>query len=207
MHGSDLKLKTGYRKGCPFIGLFEPFVGKSRPLIFPFVGFKIPIVGFRGFTLIEVVVTITIIGILAGIAVPNLNRFLESNRLTTLANDLIADISLARSEAIKTGAQTALCAVSGSDCGTSTNWGSSGWRVFQDADNSGTWTVNDTIIRSHDPAPTNNSVTAPSNFLVFSRLGTTTAEQVLTVCNSRIKENRTLTINILGRVKITQGTC
>jgi type IV fimbrial biogenesis protein FimT len=129
--------------------------------------------------------------------------------LTALTNGLIADINLARSEAIKTSTQTAICATSGSDCGTSTNWGSAGWRVFLDADNSGTWTTNDTVIRSHEAAPLNSAVTAPANFLVFSRLGTMVAatEQVLTVCNSRIKENRTLKINVLGRVTITQGSC
>lgn len=194
----------------PFICLNIPFICFKYPSVKPFIVRKIPFVGNAGFTLIELIVAITIVGILAAIAVPSMNRFLESNRLVTLTNDLIADINLARSEAIKRGTQTALCATSGSNCGASTNWGSSGWRVFQDTDNTGTWTTGDALIKDHEAAPLNNTVTAPANLLIFSRLGgmvATVTSQDITICNSRLREKRTLSVNSVGRVSVAQGGC
>jgi type IV fimbrial biogenesis protein FimT len=54
-----------------------------------------------GFTLIEMMVTLTIAGILAGIAIPNMRTFLWNNRIASSGNDLLHSIGVARTEAIK----------------------------------------------------------------------------------------------------------
>src|SRR5574340_299375 len=66
--------------------------------------------GSRGFTLIELMTTITIVGILAMVAVPSFNEAMLSSKLNTLANNFVASAQLARSEAIKRNATVALCA-------------------------------------------------------------------------------------------------
>lgn len=101
---------------------------------------------YRGFTLIELLVTITIAAILAAIGVPNLSDFIKNNRLTTTANDLLADLALARSEAAKRGQPVSVCPSSnGSTCSTG-SW-TAGRIVFSDSGSSGTVDGPDIVIR------------------------------------------------------------
>lgn len=87
----------------------------------------------RGFTLIELLVTIAIVAILVTVAVPNFRVFLINSRMASQANELVSSFSLARSEAVKRGANVTVCASSnGSTCtGSGSNW-APGW-VVRDA--------------------------------------------------------------------------
>ncbi len=55
----------------------------------------------KGFTLLELMITVAIIGIIASIAVPSFSKMIERNRLTEVAVALQADMQLARIRAIK----------------------------------------------------------------------------------------------------------
>lgn len=57
--------------------------------------------GTRGFTLIELVVTVAVLGILTTMALPSFRSFLASQRIKTASFDLMSMITIARSEAIK----------------------------------------------------------------------------------------------------------
>lgn len=54
-----------------------------------------------GFTLMELMITLAVAGVIVGIAVPNMRSFLQNNRLSSAANDLLHSLQTARTEAIK----------------------------------------------------------------------------------------------------------
>ena len=62
-----------------------------------------------GFTVQELMIALAIAGILLGLAVPSFQTALYNNRLTSQANQLIAALNSARSEALKRGVRVTIC--------------------------------------------------------------------------------------------------
>ena len=83
----------------------------------------------RGFTIVELMVALSVLAILLALAVPSFTNATLGARLSSYANDLLASTQLARSEAIKRNAPVTLCASSnGTTCATSGGW-QVGWIV------------------------------------------------------------------------------
>jgi len=55
----------------------------------------------RGFTLLELIITIGIFAIIAGFAIPGFQNLIEANRVTTQTNNLLSALKTARSEAVR----------------------------------------------------------------------------------------------------------
>jgi type IV fimbrial biogenesis protein FimT len=86
----------------------------------------------RGFTIVELMVTMLILAILIGFAVPTFRDAALSSRLTAHANDLLASAQIARSEAIKRNAAVTLCvSTDGSTCADAGGW-EQGWIIRTD---------------------------------------------------------------------------
>lgn len=100
---------------------------------FPMEGSRYVMKRYKGFTLIELVVTIAIAAIVLTIGVPSFQSVILNNRLITQTNDLVTSLNLARSEAVKNGVRTVICQSSdGTSCtGDKAGWGK-GWIVFSD---------------------------------------------------------------------------
>jgi type IV fimbrial biogenesis protein FimT len=85
-----------------------------------------------GFSLLELMVTIAVAGVLAAIAVPSLTTFIQNSRQTSEANSLVMALDYARSEAVKEDANVEVCAsTDGATCSGNANpggWGT-GWIV------------------------------------------------------------------------------
>lgn len=65
-----------------------------------------------GFTLVELLIAIVILGILASLAAPSFREFIAGQRIKTASFDIMAMLTLARSEAIKRNADVAISASS-----------------------------------------------------------------------------------------------
>jgi type IV fimbrial biogenesis protein FimT len=85
----------------------------------------------QGFNLLELMVGITVLGVLLGIGVPSFTQMLRTNRLVGQSNELVTALSYARSEALKRGFRVSACPGSGAACSGGTDW-NVGILVFSD---------------------------------------------------------------------------
>lgn len=108
-----------------------------------------------GFTLVEVMVTVTIATILMMVAVPNVSILLKNNRMSSLKNDFISGLALARSTAVTRGNSATVCAsnIAGTQCETGSFVWVNGWLVFDDIDNDGVIDSNETTIAVKNTMP------------------------------------------------------
>lgn len=152
----------------------------------------------RGFTLIELMVTIAVLAILLGIAIPSFTDSTLGSKLRTQANDLVAGTVLARSEAIKRNQTVALCASSnGSSC---TGTWSEGWIVLS---------TDGTVIMKHAAAATGFLVTSAQSSLTFQPTGIGSTATSLVVCRATPSvgsQERVVTISATGRASVTKTT-
>ncbi|MCH8550504.1 MAG: GspH/FimT family pseudopilin [Natronospirillum sp.] len=96
----------------------------------------------RGFNIIELMITVALVGIVALIAIPNLTTLVENQRVRAAANDLATAVSLARSEAVRDAANMRVLARD--DGGLDFD---NGWCVVNTNDNC----TNNSVVRLYDP--------------------------------------------------------
>lgn len=108
----------------------------------------------RGFTLVELMATLVIMAIVITIGIPGLTDFIASQRVRTTTSDLVADMALARAEAIKESRQAIMERVAGA---TST-W-KDGWRICVDLNGNSTCEATE-VRKAATPVPGRTAVCA-----------------------------------------------
>ena len=130
----------------------------------------------RGFTLIELMTAITVLGVLLGLAIPAFRDIVRNNRITAQNNDFIGGLNFARSEALKRSNPVSICSsTDGVSCAGVTNW-STGWVVFADTNANGT--LDGVEVPLQKGAATTGGLTLNSttrNFVRYSSSGVSSA--------------------------------
>ena len=184
---------------------------------------------YSGFTLIELMITLFIVGILLAVGVPSLKTFMQGNQLVAATNELISALHLARSEAIKINARVSICESSdGKTCANSGSW-KEGWIVFVDANgdlaNTGaacTAPNTDCLLRIHDGFTDNDltiagvdaNAAAISSFTFTSRglpkaVNGASQSGVYSVCSldsgGNTIDSRAVVLSLSGRVRVSDN--
>lgn len=130
----------------------------------------------RGFTLIELMVTLALASVLMMIAVPSYISFTRNSQLSDVVSNFVAGFNAARSNAMKLGFNTLMIPQD-----TMVGW-SSGWMIFTDTNWDNSYTAGtDTLIAEHPAIPAGAGITVTviggspnslaANYLLFNGSG------------------------------------
>jgi len=157
----------------------------------------------HGFTMIELMVTLAVFGILVAVGVPSFNNFLVNSRTSAVANDITSAVNLARSEAVKRGAPVTVCpSENNTECvGTWTD----GWIVM----------VNNTsevlrVWRAPAEGASINQTGTANSAIRFGALGqrVSAATQLdIEVSGCRGNRARQLDVGPAGRISVQRVAC
>jgi type IV fimbrial biogenesis protein FimT len=168
----------------------------------------------RGFTLVELMVTVAVVAILLSIGAPQLRVFLEKQQIKADVNQLTSSIHLARSEALKRNGPVSICPLADAsspnpscDTNVTTRSWSKGWMAFIDyPDSAGKLGVydagSDTILQVEQGTRTTDIVsTDVITAITFQAVGiATSAESSFKVGSSSQQCVKLLTAST-GRVR------
>ena len=178
-----------------------------------------------GFTVLELMIAVAVLGILLGIGVPSFQGMVRQNRLATQTNEFLAAAAMARSEAVKRGTTVTICPAdpaNANSCSGTDAWGN-GWIVFADEEGTvGTIDINgapDDVIIQRWPAATDRRITitnAGVTSLTYrgdggTTLGAGTTSTFVVAPESNYCANpdgaRNVIVTATGRVNATRRNC
>jgi len=169
----------------------------------------------QGFTVIELMVTITVLAILIAIGLPNLREFLAGNRLSSNVNGFIGLVNYARSEAIVRNQDVVICPkdTSTNACTSTTTWNTQDVQAFVDVNGNGAFDSGDVLLKTiaaMDPSDSQTGFTQDAaSVIVFGSAGFARAEQMFKIYAKSDDEayqarmGRTVCVSRVGRVRVT----
>lgn len=171
------------RRERPLIGFLVPvipFYRTGRSIVARTMLMKNQIinpVSCRGFTLLELMITIVIAAILLTVAVPSFTDLIKTNRTRTQISSVMGVIQAARSEAIKRGQTVSVCPLNQAAPRSCTNSWNNSLSAFFDINNDGRLDANEAVVKVTDGLSGNNVMTwnGPQTRISFDARGATAA--------------------------------
>ncbi len=175
----------------------------------------------RGFTLVETVVVLAILGVLLGVVAPSIAAVADSMILTSQVNVYLAALHLTRSEAVKRNSRMTLCkSADGLSCTPDGGW-QQGWIIFHDPNHDAVKDETEAMVHQSPSLPSGFQLVGNSNvakYVSFDATGGTKLASgafqagTLTLCRQSVSggEARKIVINSAGRPrvqKIAVNTC
>lgn len=164
--------------------------------------------GTRGFSLIEVLVVMAIAAVLLGVGVPNLQQYIITSRLASASNEFFTALNVARSEAVRRGAQVVLVT---NGAANSRDW-TPGWTMFVDTDRDSALSAGEEVIRVGAALEAPMTMFGSANFgtsVGFDTSGRlTNAGGTFVICNGTAlvadgqARSRAVILNSAGRARV-----
>lgn len=162
----------------------------------------------RGFTLVELLVTIVILAILSMLGIPSFTKFLREWQRDSVSRELMTAVQTARAEAIKSSRKVVLCPSSnGTSCANGSDW-KGGWLAFVDTDGDEALDSGERLIAVRSSAANVSSMSGSDSVtkLVFLPNGLTgsaaTTIAVIPNGGTALKLNE-IAVNRVGRATLT----
>ena len=99
-----------------------------------------------GFTLVEMMVVVTIMAILTVVALPNFMNLIAEQKIRSMASDIAGDLATARIEAIKQQRRVVMERTE-NPLEVPSTW-KGGWQIYVDMDRSSTFSAGDIVLKS-----------------------------------------------------------
>lgn len=143
----------------------------------------------KGFTLLELMVTLFIAAILMAIAIPSFETLINNSRMNSAYSSLVTELNYARSEAVQRNTSVTICASSNqATCSNTNNW-HLGRLVFVDVNGNGAVNAEDTLLKVFPRSEANismiSAVFTNASFIVYNSNGTVNQAGTLFVCDPR----------------------
>lgn len=151
--------------------------------------------GNRGFTIIELMVTIAVLAIIALMAAPSMSDFIEKQRLNSSERELVNAISQTRSQSVFNRSDLLLALNRSSATATTINW---------TPKNNSTLTVNSIADGVVGGSIAVNTIT----FTSTGQISSLNSDIKMSICNFKIKKQKNIILTRLGAVFVQpEGTC